>query len=85
MRQSRVWSTLLHFLLEYEAVRQESTARTERVRSLQESKRWVPSAICTDSQDAEHIQDKLPDVLETILAKKLGAARNNVHAVRLLK
>ena len=52
---------------------------------MQESKRWVPSAICPDPKNAEHLQDKLSDVLEAIFAQKLGAARNNVHAVRLLK
>ena len=55
------------------------------MRSLQESQRWVPSAIRSDSQDAEHLQDKLSDVLEAIFAQESGSARNNVHAVRLLK
>ena len=66
MRQSRVRSALLLLLPQHEDVRQELAIRPERMRGVQESKRWLPTTFGTHHQNAQHISDNLHHVQQAV-------------------
>ena len=66
MRQSRMRPTLLLILPQHENVRQEFAIRPERMRGVQESKRWLPTTVGTHHQNAQHIPDKLHHVQQAV-------------------
>ena len=74
MRQPRVRLALLLLLPEHEALRQESTTGSERVRGLQETKRRLPVAFRLDSENAGHLSDKMCDLLQAFQLERFGTA-----------